>query len=144
MHDHLNLSNLEKLVYLQKALKGGSAKNTIEGLTRTGDNYEEAIQCLKARYDRPQLIHQTHVKSILDTPPLKEGSGKEIHKLHDTVLQHLHALKSMGYEPSGPFITSALELKLDEATMFEWEKHSQKSEGVPHCQFLLEFLNLRA
>ena len=28
--------------------------------------------------------------------------------------------------------------------MFEWQKHSQKSEGVPHYQSLLEFLNLRA
>lgn len=144
VHDRSNLSNSEKLVYLQQALKGGSAKSSIEGLSRTGDNYEEAVQCLKARYDRPRLIHQAHVKTILDTPPLKEGTGKEIRKLHDTVLQHLRALKAMGYEPSGPFITSALELKLDQGTMFEWQKHSQKSEGVPHYQDLLDFLNLRA
>ena len=144
VHDRSNFSNSEKLVYLQQVLKGGSAKSSIEGLSRTGDNYEEAIHCLKARYDRPRLIHQAHVKTILDTPPLKEGTGKEIRKLHDTVLQHLRALKSMGYEPSGPFITSALELKLDQSTMFEWQKHSQKSEGVPHYQDLLDFLNLRA
>ena len=49
----------------------------------------------------------------------------------------------MGYEPSSPFITSALELKLDQATMFERQKHSQKSEGVPHYQDL-DFLNLHA
>ena len=137
MHDRSNLSNSEKLVYLQQALKGGSAKNSIEGLSRTGDNYEEAIQCLKARYDRPRLIH---VKTISDTPPLKEGTGKEIRKLHDTVLQHLRASKSIGYEPSGPFITSALDLKLDQNTMFEWQKHSQKSKGV---QDDLDFLNVR-
>ena len=53
-------------------------------------------------------------------------------------------LKSMGYEPSGPFITSTLELKLDQATVFEWQKHSHKSVGVPHYQDLLDFLNLRA
>ena len=58
--------------------------------------------------------------------------------------QHLRALKSMGYEPSGQFITSTLELKLDQSTMFEWQKHSQKSTGVPHYQDLLEFFNLRA
>ena len=144
MHDRSSLSNSEKLVYLQQALKCGSAKSSIEGLSRTGDNYEEAVQCLKARYNRPRLIHQAHVKTILDAVPLKEGTGKEIRKLHDTVLQHLRALKSMGYEPSGPFITSALELKLDQTTMFEWQKHSQKSEGVPHYHDLLDFLNLRA
>ena len=61
--------------------------------------------------------------------------------LHDSVQQHVRALKSMGYEPSGP---SALELKLDETTMFEWQKHSQSSTSVPHFQDLLDFLNLRA
>jgi hypothetical protein len=144
VHDRPSLSDSEKLVYLQQALKGGSAKGTIEGLSRSADNYKEAIACLKARYDRPRLIHQAHVKTILEAAPLKDGNGRELRKLHDTVQQHLRALKSMGYEPSGPFITSTLELKLDQSTMFEWQKHSQKSAGVPHYQDLLEFLNLRA
>ena len=61
--------------------------------------------------------------------------------MHDIVIQNLRALKSMGYDP---FITSALELKLDPNTMFEWQKHSQKSTEVPHFQELLEFLDLRA
>ena len=50
----------------------------------------------------------------------------------------------MDYEPSGPFITSVLELKLDAATMFELQKHSQSSIEVPHYQDLLEFIDLRA
>ena len=144
VHDNRKLFDTEKLVYLQQALKGGSAKGAIEGLSRSGDNYEEAIQCLKGRYNRPRLIHQAHVKSILDAPPLKDGTGKEIRKLHDTVMQHLRALKSMGYDPPGPFITSTLELKLDQVTMFEWQKHSVKAEDVPHYQDILDFLNLRA
>ena len=68
VHDRLNLSNSEKLVYLQQILKGGS----IEGLSHTGGNYEEAIQCIKTRYNRPHLIHQAHVKTTLDTLPLLE------------------------------------------------------------------------
>ena len=50
----------------------------------------------------------------------------------------------MDYEPSGQLITSVLELKLDTATMFEWQKHSQSSTEVPHYQDLLEFIDLRA
>jgi len=48
VHNSTSLSNSEKLVYLQQALKGGSAKNTIEGLSRTGNNYTEAVASLKA------------------------------------------------------------------------------------------------
>ena len=139
VHNCSRLSNAEKLVYLQQALKGGTAKNAIEGLSRSSDNYDEAIQCLKARYDRPRLIHQAHVKAILEAAPLKDGTGREIRKLHDTVLQHLRALKSMGHDPSGPFITSTLELKLDQTTMFEWQKHSLKSESIPLTKSCLNF-----
>ena len=78
IHDRSNLSDAEKLVYLQQSLKGGSAKNTIEGLSRSGEYYAEAIECLRSRYDRPRLIHQTHVRKILEAPSLKDGTGKEL------------------------------------------------------------------
>ena len=144
IHDRPGLSDAEKLAYLRHSLKDGSARNIIEGLSRSGDCYTEAIDSLKARYDRPRLIHQTHVRMILEATPLKDGTGKELRRLHDVVQQHLRALKAMDYEPSGPFITSVLELKLDTNTMFEWQKHSQDSPEVPHYQKLLEFINLRA
>ena len=131
-------------MYLHHTVKEGSAKQVIEGLSRTGDNYAEAVKCLKSRFDRPRLIHQTHVKKILDIPPLKQGSGNELRYLHDTVQQHLRALKCMDYEPSGPFVTSVLELKLDTATIFEWQRHTSGSTEVLHFNDLLEFVNLCA
>ena len=81
---------------------------------------------------------------ILDAPAPKDRTGKELHKLHDTVQQHLRALEAMDYKPSGPFITSILELKLNVDTMFEWQKHSQSLATVSHYQELLEFINLHA
>ena len=50
----------------------------------------------------------------------------------------------MDYEPSAPFVTSILELKLDVNTLFEWQKYSQDTTDVPHYQKLLESINLRA
>ena len=77
-------------------------------------------------------------------PNLKDGTGKELRRLHDTAQQHLHALKSMGCEPDGSFITSMLELKSDAQTMFEWQQYSSESADVPPYQTLLDFVNLRA
>ena len=114
----------------------------IEGLSRSGECYSEAVKCLQTRYNKPHLIHQTHVKMILEAPQLTEGNGKELRRLHDVVQQHLRALKAMDCEPPGQFVTSILELKLDQNTMFEWQKHSQDS--VPHYNDLLGFINLRA
>ena len=137
VHNHDNISDSEKLVYLRHSLRDSKALKAIEGLSRSGEHYVEAVELLQARFNRPRLIHQTHVSRILNAPSLKEGSGRELRHLHDTIQQHLRALKAMDYEPFGPFITSVLELKLDPATMFEWQKHSQSSTEVPHYQDLL-------
>ena len=126
IHDRPQLSDSEKLVYLQQAVKNGSAKPVIEGLSRSGENEKEAIDCLKSRFNRPCLLHHAHVRKIVEAPSLKDGSGKELRRLHDTVQQHLRALKAMGSEPDESFITSVIELKLDVSTMFEWQRHSQK------------------
>ena len=144
VHHKTTLSNAEKTVYLQRAIKDGSARSAIEGLSHSGDNYEEAVECLKSRYDRPRLIQRTHVQLILDTPPLKEGHGKELRCLHDVVQQHVRALKTLGCNLPGQFITSMIELKLDPSTLFEWQKHTQTETKVPHYQQLLDFIDLRA
>ena len=68
--------------------------------------------------------------------------GKELCTLHDTVVQHLRALKALGHEPSRQFITSLLDLKLDTTTMFEWQRHSQEQTDVPGCEELLAFIDL--
>ena len=54
-----------------------------------------------------------------------EGTGKELRWLHDTLQQHLRVLKAMGQEPSGSFITSLLELKLDSNMTFKWRSSAK-------------------
>ena len=76
IHSRSGLSDAEKLVYLRHSLKNGTAKGVIEGLSRSGDCYSEAIESLMARYDRLRLIHQTHVCMILEATPLRDGTGK--------------------------------------------------------------------
>ena len=144
VHSKTNLSSAEKIVYLQQALKDATAKSTIEGLAHSGDNYEEAVRCLKARYDRPRLIQRSHVQAIMDTPSLKNGAGKELRKLHDNLQQHIRALGTLGCSLPGTFITSLIELKLDVDTLFEWQKHSQDESDVPGYEDLLAFIDLRA
>ena len=48
--------------------------------SRSGDNYSEAVECLQARFDRPRLIHQTHVRMISEVPALRDGTGKELRR----------------------------------------------------------------
>ena len=56
IHYKTGLNDTEKLLYWQDALKNGPARFVIQGLTQTSENYEEAITCLKDRYDRLCLV----------------------------------------------------------------------------------------
>ena len=49
----------------------------------------------------------------------------------------------MEYEPC-LFVTSLMELKLDQATAFEWQRHIQGALKVARCSELLKFLDLLA
>ena len=123
VHNRATIPKEEKLIYMQNAIKDKTAKSLIAGLQRPTTKLSSVSW--KGTTNRPRQIHQTHVCRIVEAPPLKDGTGKEIHALHNLVIQHLRALKSLGHEPSQAFITSLLEMKLDSTTMFEWQRHSQ-------------------
>ena len=50
----------------------------------------------------------------------------------------------MKHELSVAFITSFIQLKLHQNSMFEWQKHSQEEKDVPHYEMLTKFLEIRA
>ena len=96
IHDKPQLGEVDKLTYLQDALKDGPARSVIQGLTQTAESYQEAIRCLKDHYDRPRLTHRDHVRSILQAPSLKAHNGREVCKLYDICTQHIRATKASG------------------------------------------------
>ena len=128
------IDDAEKLTYLRQALKDSPAWHVIGGLLQTAKTYEEAIKYLHERCDRPRLIRQAHVLAIIDAPSLKDGNGGELRRMHDTANLHIRAIKAMDYSP-WTSVTSVWEAKLDQTTMFEWQKHSQGSKEM------LDYLN---
>ena len=45
-------------------------------VSRSGDNYSEAVERLQARFIRPRLIHQTHVRMIMELLPSRMGPAR--------------------------------------------------------------------
>ena len=144
IHSKAGLNVIEKLTYLQDALKDSPARFIVQGLTRTSENYEEAIQCLKERYDRPRLVEEEHIRSIVDAVPVKSGSEKELRRLYDAATQHYRALKAAKADSFDTVLTVILQQKLDEKTRLKWAEFSSEHESVPPCTELLKFLDLQA
>ena len=107
------------------------ARFIIQGLTRTSENYEEAIKCLKERYDRPRLVQEEHIRSIVDAVPVKNGSDKELRRLYaDAATQHYRVLKAAKRDSFDTVFTVILHQKLDEKTWPKWEEFSSDNESI--------------
>ena len=78
VHDQTSLTPSKKLTYLKRSVKDGSARHVVEGLSGSGDQYTEAVDCLRQRFDRPRLLHQAHVRAVVNATSVKDGSGKAV------------------------------------------------------------------
>ena len=83
-----NLHEAQKLAYLRDAVEKGLAKKVIQSLSHSTGTYQEAVKCLQQRYDKPRFIHQKHMKTIVEAPIAKTGTGRELRQVHDLISQH--------------------------------------------------------
>ena len=89
-------------------------------------------------------MHRVHIRANLYALSVKEGNGKDLCRLDNVANRHLQALAPTKQEITESFTTSMLELKLDQATMFELQRHRQDFKDVLHYSALLDFINLMA
>ena len=58
IHNSKKLDDELRMQYLLKSLVSKKAKDAVEGIDAVAEAYPEAIAALKARFDRPQVIHR--------------------------------------------------------------------------------------
>ena len=80
---------------------------------------------------------------MLEATPLKNGSGKEICRLHEITNQHMHALKAVKQDKYESLITAILESKMDSSMIKEWERYNRDQKTPPYTE-VLKFLDLQA
>lgn len=144
IHSSKKLHDAQKLAYLRDAVECGPAKKVIQGLAHSAGTYQEAVKCLQQRYDRPRFIHQKHVKTIVEIPTVKTGSGRELRHLHDLVSQHLRSLRTIKGDTFESFMSSLIEMKLDQSSKFAWQQHTHERRDIPSIDELLKFVDWRA
>ncbi len=124
------LSKIDKFMYLKGQLKG-KAKNTIEGLSLTAENYDEAISLLKSRYGDKKFLISTFFKVILDLKPIADCSdvGK-LRDLYDSIEINVRNLKTLGITSDrfAPVIIPTILSKIPEAICHEVMKVNRESD----------------
>ena len=122
--ENSSLADIEKFYYLRGLLKG-KAKMTLEGLTLSEDNYQEALNLLKARFGDKKLLQANFVDSLLKLKGVSDAKDtKGLRNLYDNIEKCIRNLKVLGVtsESFGPMLIPCILQKLPEEIRLEVAK----------------------
>ncbi|RWS05185.1 hypothetical protein B4U79_08647, partial [Dinothrombium tinctorium] len=95
---HLNdqLKKSDNLVYL-KSFLGGNAARALFGLEICDENYESAVELLKNRFGREDVVINAHMNKLLAIDPVKRSSEvKLLRRLYDECEVQIRSLETLG------------------------------------------------
>ena len=96
IHNHPELSKVDKLKYLQTSLTGDAAQ-TISGFQITSKNYDEAIELLEKRFGNKQIIISRHIEDLMQLPKVSTNDDlRGLRILYDKLETTTRSLKSIG------------------------------------------------
>ena len=107
MDSNSDLSPLNKLAYLRKAVKDQTTRSLLYSGAESDGLYSEVVVLLHDRFDRCREVHANYVKAAFNSGPIKNTKA-EINQMVDTVTRTLSGLKHTGQYEVNAVFTSAL------------------------------------
>ncbi|GBM65477.1 hypothetical protein AVEN_240799-1 [Araneus ventricosus] len=144
IHESDDLTEIDKFQYLYQCVVPESrAAGLISSFTFTTENYSKAIQQVKARFGREDLLVQIYVRDLLSLLKKNAVAGKnspDLATLYDLLETKLRALKNLGRtkEKIADFREPFVESCLPEIVLRTWER--SRISGVTDDQRALEKL----
>ncbi|XP_054706521.1 uncharacterized protein LOC129216335 [Uloborus diversus] len=98
IHEHKQMEEGDKFQYFIQCMSPGTrAKEINDSYPPTAENYEKAIESLKARFGREELLVEYYVRELL-TLVVKNATKSKLNitQLYDKLESHLRSLESIG------------------------------------------------
>nr|XP_012215470.1 PREDICTED: uncharacterized protein LOC105667914 isoform X2 [Linepithema humile] len=142
IHNNNDITEIEKFHYLRSSLREKAAE-IIKSIETTTDNYQEAWDSLKERFDNKRWIVQKHLRAIFEAPAVNKENHTALRELLDAILKHVRALRALKLPTDSwdALLIYIIVSKLDAATTKAWET-SPNSE-LPDLKKLTDFLSKR-
>lgn len=141
IHKNDDLSNVDKFNYLHSLVSGAPA-NAISGFSLTNENYAKAIELLKQRFGRNDLVINAHISKLLNLEPVKNPNNTfALRKLYDNIEIQVRNLSSLNVTSGtyGTLLTPILLKLLPNELNLEFNR-KRKSKEKFDVDELLEFL----
>lgn len=140
IHTNDTLSNIQRFHYLKSALTGEAA-DVIEALEISEENYNNAWDLLKKRYDNLLLIIKNHIQAMFEWPSLTKENPVALRQIMSGMTKHLSSLKSLNRPTDSwdDILIYLLSTKLDTVTAKEWQM-SVEDGSIPTFKQMTDFL----
>ncbi|KRY36367.1 hypothetical protein T01_828 [Trichinella spiralis] len=151
VHKRSDLDNATKFTYLLSNTEG-TARNAIEGIPLTPENYPQAVDILKKRFGRPRQVIRKHLAALWREPVCREMTTRGIQSLVDEVTKHLRCLTALdrnpfvGHLPASEVLMPMLLDKFPPALVKAWDTNigPDAAEDEDNLQKFLEFAQWQA
>ncbi|GFU88952.1 uncharacterized protein TNCV_4446271 [Trichonephila clavipes] len=149
IHEDRGIAAEDKMQYLLQSMEPGSkAQKLVLSFPATAANYPKAIDQLKERFGREDLLVQIYVRDLLTLVMKNAATGRaktDLPLLYDELESKLRSLESLGktQDKYGDFRTPLVESCLPEEVLVAWERsrnHQTESEGSRSLEQLMNFL----
>lgn len=144
IHNNANISEIEKFHFLRGSLES-NARDILQNLEITSDNYAIAWDILCERYDNESMLVNNYLKNLFGLPSMSRESGSDLRKLLDGIIKGIRSLEALKIKVDtwDIIIIYFMVQKLDPVTAREWEEHKTK-EKLPSLDEFKSFLKSRA
>ncbi|GFX48669.1 DUF1758 domain-containing protein [Trichonephila clavipes] len=127
-HNDKGIAEEDKMQYLLQSVEPKSkAERLVLSFPATAENYPKAIDQLKERFGREDLLVQIYVRELLNLVMKNAVSGRtktDLSALYDELQGKLRSLESLGrtQEKYGDFLTPLVKSCLPEEILMAWER----------------------
>lgn len=131
-HDDPKLKNEDKFHYLlQSTVKNSRAYEVVSSFPPTEENYEKAIQSLKSRFGKKDLLIEFYVRELLRLV-LNRNKDISLVTIYDKLETHLRALESLGVttDMCAAMLFPLVESALPEETLRTWQRAMTTSMDI--------------
>jgi len=134
--NNTTLSNVQKFHNLIASLKN-EAKDLINILQITNENFLVAWQLVTQRYNMKRLIAMMHAKHLCQMPQVRKGDASSLRQLINHVSSHINTLQALSLNvPVQDLILNHLVLTtLDPEMQREWELITASRAIIQHQQY---------
>lgn len=142
IHDQEHLSKTDKFSYL-KSFLSGTAASAVAGLALSDDNYDTAIELLRKRFGRKDLVINAHMNKLLNMTPVKRATDvSALCKLYDDCEIQVCSLDALGVvaDTYGSLLCPILLKMIPEEITLEFTK--SEADNVLKAKELMNFMKL--